>query len=352
MYENQTYAVILNRMLDRVPNDVDKREGSIIYDALAPAAAELSQMYAAMDTNIHLSFADTASGEYLDRRVNDYGISRKAATKAKRKGLFYGNNGVPIDVPLGSRFSIEKSNFVVVDRQALGQFTLECEVAGAIGNSVFGSMLPIDYMDGLVKVELTDILKPGDNEETDTALRERYYLRVRSPSTSGNIADYINWALEVPGVGGVRVIPLWDGGGTVKVVIVDNEKKPASGELVQKVQTNIAPSDSKGEGKAPIGALVNVVSAAGVGIDVTAAVTLSGSLTLEDVTARFRATLDDYLKGIAFTSDATVKYVRVGAMLLDIDGVQDYSDLRINNSTNNISVTQEQVALAGTVTLR
>ncbi|WP_442601737.1 baseplate J/gp47 family protein [Paenibacillus sp. KN14-4R] len=352
MYENQTYAVILKRMLAKVPNDIDKREGSIIYDALAPAAAELSQMYAAMDTNVNLSFADTASGEYLDRRAHDYGIVRKSATKARRKGLFYGNNEAPIDVPLGSRFSIEKLNFVVVDRIAGGQFTLECEVAGAIGNTVFGPMLPIDYIGGLAKVELTDILKPGDNEETDEALRERYYLRVRSPSTSGNVADYINWALEVPGVGGVRVIPLWSGGGTVKVVIVDNEKKPAAEELVQKVQTYIAPYQSSGEGKAPIGSLVKIVAATGVSVNVTATVILSGSLTLEEVKAKFTTALNDYLKGIAFSPDTTIKYVRVGAMLLDIDGVQDYSDLKINNGTNNIIVTQEQVAIAGTVTLR
>ena len=41
MYEDITYEVILKRMLDRIPSTMDKREGSIIYDALAPAAIEL-----------------------------------------------------------------------------------------------------------------------------------------------------------------------------------------------------------------------------------------------------------------------------------------------------------------------
>lgn len=41
MYENITYEVILNRMLDRVPDYMDKREGSVIYDAMAPAAVEM-----------------------------------------------------------------------------------------------------------------------------------------------------------------------------------------------------------------------------------------------------------------------------------------------------------------------
>ena len=38
VYESVTYDLILKRMLDAVPQNVDKREGSILYDALAPAA--------------------------------------------------------------------------------------------------------------------------------------------------------------------------------------------------------------------------------------------------------------------------------------------------------------------------
>ena len=49
-YEDITYEVILQRMLDRVPNNMDKREGSIIFDALAPAAVELQLMYIELDT--------------------------------------------------------------------------------------------------------------------------------------------------------------------------------------------------------------------------------------------------------------------------------------------------------------
>ena len=45
MFEDMTFENILNDMLSRVPNDVDKREGSIIYDALAPCAYHLAQTY-------------------------------------------------------------------------------------------------------------------------------------------------------------------------------------------------------------------------------------------------------------------------------------------------------------------
>ena len=45
MYEDRTYENILQEMLDRVTEDVDKREGSVIYDALAPAAYFLADQY-------------------------------------------------------------------------------------------------------------------------------------------------------------------------------------------------------------------------------------------------------------------------------------------------------------------
>ena len=60
-----TYEEILERMLDRVAADVDKREGSIIYDALAPCAAELAQLYIQLEQFLNECFADTAGREYL-----------------------------------------------------------------------------------------------------------------------------------------------------------------------------------------------------------------------------------------------------------------------------------------------
>lgn len=241
MYEHMTYEAILQRMLDRVPNDVDKREGSVIYDALAPAAAELAQMYAELDININLFFGDTSSGEFLERRAADFGITRNPATKAKRKGIFYDGANALFDVPIGSRFSIGGLNFITISKIAVGQFELECETPGIVGNQQFGAMVPIEYIPGLARAELADVLVAGLDKETDKSLRERYLQRVRNPSSSGNRADYIRWASEVPGVGGVSVVPVKYGPGTVSVALIGLDKKPASRSLVDQVQDYIAP---------------------------------------------------------------------------------------------------------------
>ena len=88
MYEHVTYEDILQRMLDKVPNNIDKREGSIVFDALASAAIELQNAYIAIDTILDETFADTASREYLIRRANERGITPKAASNAILKGVF------------------------------------------------------------------------------------------------------------------------------------------------------------------------------------------------------------------------------------------------------------------------
>lgn len=63
MAENNTFETILNTMLARVPTSIDKREGSFIYDALAPTAVELQNMYIQSDYVLNETFAYTASRE-------------------------------------------------------------------------------------------------------------------------------------------------------------------------------------------------------------------------------------------------------------------------------------------------
>ena len=70
MFENMTYENILERLLKSVPSDIDKREGSIIFDALSPVALEIAQMYINADIVLKNAFADTAERDYLILRAS------------------------------------------------------------------------------------------------------------------------------------------------------------------------------------------------------------------------------------------------------------------------------------------
>lgn len=343
MYEEITYEAILTRMLDKVPDTFDKREGSVIYDALAPAAIELQLMYIELDTLLKLAFADTAYGEYLAMRAAEMGIDRIAATYALRKGFFYAASNAAMDAPIGARFTLDGMTYTIVEKISAGQFKLQCETAGDAGNIPFGNMVPVDYIEGLAKAELADILTPGEDEETDDSLRERYHFRVRQPITSGNVYHYKQWAREVAGVGDAKVFPLWNGNGTVKIAIADSDMQPAIPALVTTVAQYL-------ETVRPIGATVTVVSATGKAITVAAAVTLAPGIALQGVYDAFLSAVDGYLKEIAFSS-TYVSHARIGTLLLAVPGVDDYSGLTLNGAAANVSLSGEEIPVLGNIDL-
>ncbi|MFB5674279.1 baseplate J/gp47 family protein [Paenibacillus terreus] len=352
MYESQTFEQILQRMLDRIPDTIDKREGSIIYDAMAPAAVELAQMYTELDINANLRFPDTASGDYLDRSIAWSGIQRKQATKARLSGFFWDKANQPLDVPTGSRYSLSDLNYKVVEKIQKGNFILECERAGSIGNSFFGQLLPLDYIPGLVRAELTELILPGEEIENDEGLYERYQDKITKPITSANRYQYELWAREISGVGKARAFPLWQGPGTVRVALLDNNMRRPADAVIQEVQQYIDPTrDGKGEGVAPIGPVVTVEGATEIAIDVSVNVTLAEGASTESVKEAIETGVSDYLKSLAF-NDTLVRYTRIANVILDIPRVIDYENLKVGDlEGKNIQINEDEVAVLGTVTV-
>ncbi|MDR9857821.1 baseplate J/gp47 family protein [Paenibacillus sp. VCA1] len=357
MYEHMTFDYILDRMLSRVPDTIDKREGSVIYDACAPAAAELAQMYIDLDINYNLSFVDTASGEYLSRRTAEFGVNRAAATPAERKGLFYGSGDAPMDVPLGSRFAIEDLTFVAKERITAGVFKLVCETAGTVGNFQFGALLPIDYVANLSRAVLGDVLVPGEDEESDDALRERCYEAVNEPAFGGNVADYKQRINKIPGVGATKVYPVWQGGGTVKCTIIAADWTPPSQTLVEEVQTIMDPTvnSGKGIGQAPIDHVVTIFGVAGVTINVETTLTLAAGVTPGQVQADVEAAITSYLLELRRDwhnqQQLVVRTAQIDARILTVAGVEDVAGTSINGTPANLTLGSDDVPQLGTVTI-
>lgn len=348
MFEDQTYEAIMARLLSKVPDTLDKREGSFIWDALSPVALELAQAYMQLDLVLQWGFAQTTYGQYLDMRAAEHGLTRKAATKATGQVTITGTAGTT--VPAGSLFATGAGvQFKTIADVTIGETgtvtaAIEAVEAGAGGNVPAGAITQIPVsIAGVTAVINLAATSGGTDEESDADLLARLLERVRNPATSGNAAHYKRWALEVSGVGDAKVLPLWNGPGTVKVVVIDSNKQPASAEIVQNVANYI-------ETVRPIGATVTVESATGVAINVAATVILAENAVLANVQAAFEASLTAYLQQIAFKQNY-VSYAQVGSLLLDTPGVLDYSNLTLNSGTGNVSIGDIEVAVLGTVTL-
>ncbi|AJS59846.1 baseplate J/gp47 family protein [Paenibacillus sp. IHBB 10380] len=351
MYEDRTFENILERMLDIVPDGIDKREGSIIYDALAPAAAEFAQAYIELEINANLRFPDTATDEYLDRSIAWSGIARKKASKAKLRGVFYNGSNALLDIPIGSRFSLGELNYKAVEKLSLGNYRMECETTGSEGNRHFGAVIPIDYINDLGRGEIMELLVAGEDRETDGSLYDYYQERISRPITSGNRYQYELWAREIPGVGRARAFPIWDGEGTVKVVILDNDMRTPATAIVNAVQAYIDPTqDGMGEGASPIGAKAKVVGASEVPINISVTVVLATGATIQDIKEQIETGTKAYLKDLAF-NDPLVRYTRIQSIILGIPPVIDYSNLLVNGGTQNIEIPLDSVAVLGTVSV-
>ncbi len=347
MFEGYTFENILQEMIDETSPEFDVSETSPVYASYAMSATQIAKVYRYLDRVRELGFASTSEDEYLEKRTSEMGVFFNSAVAAIRRGHFN------VAVPVGSRFYVQDLYFVVISNEDGVQ--LQCEEPGAIGNSVPAgtAMLPLENIEGLETAILDEVIIPGSEKESDENLFVRYQEKVAEPSTSGNTAHYREWAREIQGVGAVKVFPGWDGLNTVKVVIVDSDYVPASKELIEVVQKELDPIPGQGEGLAPVGAFVTVVSAASTTIDVSVTIEIESSATIEFVQVEFLRMLADYLKSISFREDvkSVVRHRVVGSLLLDIPGVLDYSGLLINEQTKNITLGADQIPISGQVTI-
>lgn len=349
------YDIILQRMLDRIPTQIDKREGSIVYNALAPAAAELAQMYILLKNNIDLVFVDTAVDEYLDRLANQVGIVRNEATYAIRKGTFYDENNNLMDINIGERFTIEDLVYKAVEKIENGTYKMECETAGAIGNGCVGIIIPVNYIEGLAVAELTDILIPGEDGESDESLRSRYYETTSEQGFGGNVVDYQNKTKEIAGVGGVKVTPIWNGPGTVKLTIIDSNFNKASNVLIEKVQNEMCPDLSEdGLGIAPIGHIVTVDTVEEVDISIITQVTISDTVSIDSVKKQVKELINAYFlelkKNWENTDTIIIRKSQIDTIILNADGVIDVANTAINNKSSNIELQKFEIPTLKEVT--
>lgn len=337
-FEETSFPAILNRMIKRVVSehpDIDVREGSFVYTALAPAALELETLYQELNMFANESFAGTASREGLIKRCEEVGITVREATYAEFKGQFN------VQVEIGNRFSNDSYAYTVVEdlgsKDGLYYAKLLCETAGKAPNTVLGNIVPIDYIAGVEQAQLVECLVYGEDDEDTEDLRLRYFRTLGNKGVDGTKAQYELWCEEYEGIGAYEVFPCWNGNNTVKVCILSAENTPASDELVNEFQEHLDPnSTGMGDGIAPIGAKITVVTGNAVPINVYFKATLTEGYPQDDNTTKIvEDAVREYLKSIAFKRDK-VSYLGVGGAILNCGAFVEISDLTLNGSANDV----------------
>ncbi len=357
MFENMTFENIMESLTANIDPSLDTEEGSVLYDALAPCAIELANLYIQLDTVLNQTFVDTATGGYLDLRCGEKGIKRKEATYAVVKGVFEPSN---IEL-LNQRFTCGSYSYKAYHKEEDGVYLLKCESSGSAPNSTVGTLIPINFIEGLQTATITEISIPGEDEETDEELREKYFTNLESIAFGGNIADYRAKIESLDGVGATKIIPVWNGGGTVKALLLDSEFKAASNNLINYVQEIMDPlQDGNGTGMVPVGHKLTVAAAKNKAINISYSITYEGS-EQSVIDAAVKAAVEKYFKSLAKlwadSNTITVSYMGIASAIYSVAGVKDLSALsvnsvnNINNGVQSVELSYDEIPVIGTWTM-
>lgn len=339
--------IIHDRMITNISDDYDKSKGNFIYDITKPVAVEFAEQQKKIAAVQEKLDVEKLTGDELTRTVYQRtGIIRKPATQATTTVIVSGTAGTLVKV--GELVGTETILYTVIEEAILNEsgfahVRIQCNEFGQVGNVPANTIVNFPAsINGLVNVYNPEPVVDGYDEETDNDLRQRYYDKLQRPGKAGNKYHYREWALEVTGVGDAKIFPRYNGPLSMKVVVIDANKLPANVELIEAVRDHI-------EEEMPFGVDdLLIISAEALLIDLSVALSLMPGYTEEVVKANIKKNITKHLKEIAFRT-SFVSYAKIGALIIESDGVLDYQDLLINGSTANVVIPDDGVPVMGGV---
>ena len=346
MYEAQTFEVVIARMLAKVTeldSTIDTREGSVIYNALAPAAVEVAELYGVLDSMISESFADTQTREFLILRAAEQGITPTAATAAIMKGIFN------IAVSIGDRFKLNDLVYVVTELidDTEHSYKLTCETTGIIGHASTGSLISVEYIDGLSSAEITEILVKGEDEEATEDLRERYFAKLEGEAFGGNEKDYKTKVNQIQGVGGLKVYRATETGGVFDIYFIDSDYNKPNTATIEYAQAQV-------DAIKPVGHVPTLKAVTEVTINVNFTIQFQDGYTWASISSTITTLVSNYLKELrenwADLNNISVRVSQLEVRALEIEGIVDIPEITINSANSNLILGVNEIPILGSVT--
>jgi baseplate J-like protein len=348
MSKEISFEKTMSRMLDTISDDFDKRETSIIYQAVAMVVPELMLLQSDIELMEEEAFPDSCNYNSLVRFSGLRNIHPRQATRGVVIAEF------SKDIEIGARFNCEERNYEVLEKINTNKYKLIAEETGHIES--IGDLTPINDMPDLRTAKITSVYLDGREEESLESLRKRYMESLDYQAFGGNRADYIEKVTSVDGVGACKVFRRSKATssevGKITIVIVDTTYKNASSELIKNVASVLTPTeDGEGAGLAPIGHKVTVVGAEKQIVNVKTRITVERDI--DNITRDLTKAIEEYLHELrtGFGSDeATV--VRISAIenkILGIKGVIDVSNTTINGVEKNLTIEDKSIPVIGEV---
>lgn len=355
----------LDQLIDRVKTDI---KGGLnittilrrsFLGVISRALAGLSHLlHGYLDFISLQTLPDTSEEDGVKRWATMFNVPRKEATFAEFN----------IDIVFSDTGVVAADT--IYQRDDGTQYRLDAEVSNTGGGTESGKLIAttageasnidvggtVSLLSPLANVEseatVTTIIIDAEDQEQLESWRARLLTRLRLPPLGGSANDYIQWALEVPGVTRAWVLPLYTGAGTVAVSFVEDNEDPIipSPAKVQEVQDYI-------DERKPVTALFTAFSPVAAPMDLnikikpnTTEVQDNITKELEDLVRR-DATLAGSYKAPGETNDGSILLSKINQAISIAVGIEDHEIDTINGSAPaNVVPNSGELITLGTIT--
>lgn len=379
----QTDTEITDFLLSQIPDTWRKEVGDFPYDMIKPDVAQIMQLEISQDRILQNAFPQYCEDERMDEHMAIRGLTRIEATANKRVLSIVADPGVRI--PQGYTFTSvvtdEDGNPIefTADKETIFlseeavDVRVTCNLTGSEGNLATGSEFILQPpIAGVASItDMGTVVMAAERESLDEAWT-RILDKAENPDTGGNVHDYERWVIDGfykeygVKVGKVLVDMCWnkdngyDGRGTVRIIVVDDEHGPLDASIVSDIKEYLDPKayEGYGYGKAPGGAVVTVITGTSYYIDISASVEYEKNVDRSAVLQQFTELVTDYVKSRVFNRNEDTKelspvvYKKIAAILGTLSGVSNYDNLTVNGGTEDIKLEPYEIPTVRKVELK
>jgi uncharacterized phage protein gp47/JayE len=343
----------------------DIHQGSFAWDLSTPVAFEIGGMYQVrMNFLVTQMFPDTATGDFLDAHAALFRLERRQPTASRGVIRFEGkynanpnlNAFVPTGVqvstvvdPLGTQPSVIAQTTTSAAMDPAGYVDIEATVTqpGTIGNVAAGRFtLLLSPLQNITGINNPLAFSGGADRESDASLRAAIARASEFAGSSGNQTDLFRWTREATqNYGQIKVIPLWNGRGTAKIVMTDASGGIPNGATLAQVKNYIdPPPNGWGLGKAPIDQAVTVEGPTVVNIALSMIVIPESTIpNASFLAAPIAQALTGYVQSLNMGDDVLrAELIRV---IMEVPGVYNITTLTVNGGNLDVPVSDTQKAV-------
>lgn len=335
MFEQYKSKNILDRIRKNADKDIDKREGSIFFDAVMPFCKELSKNYLLLDKVRLESFASTSSGTLLDRKLEESWVFRQRATKAK----FILE--VNVNIEIGEIFYSEEFFYKVIEKVDDLKYIIECELKGSIGNTYIGKLTPVNKISGLTFAVMTQIYEEGVDDEKDEELRQRFFELVKGQFFTGKVSDYKEILLKNEKIKRLKSSYNKDEN-VLTLVLIPNENVDISDEFLKELNESIVkPIDQD--------VLLKAINEEKIYISLILVYEsgYSSKEIYDDILDKINLYFTQLSENVNDNEFIKIRLSQIEILILNIKGVKDVLSLTLNGQKSNITLDISSIPVIG-----